>query len=212
MHDVEADVKLLKGLYERTEALAAKDGKLQRLKELLTGDLKGKKVLIFSTFKDTTRYLHRRLTEDAKWLKAADHPHIRRIDSGNHPDERGHIIAQFAPVASGRNDSPGDEIDILISTDVLSEGQNLQDCGALINYDLTWNPIRLVQRNGRIDRIGSPHAEIGIYNLFPEAELEALLHLIERLTSRLATLGRPGPAALLAVHRRPIPRSPGEPL
>ena len=187
-HDVEADVKLLKGLYERTEALAAKDGKLQRLKELLAGDLKGKKVLIFSTFKDTTRYLHRRLTEDAKWLNAAGNPHIRRIDSGNHPDERGHIIAQFAPVASGNNNSPGQEIDILISTDVLSEGQNLQDCGILINYDLTWNPIRLVQRNGRIDRIGSPHTEISIHNMFPEDELEELLHLIERLTNRISTI------------------------
>lgn len=187
-HDVEADVKLLKGLYERTEALVVKDGKLQRLKELLAGSLKGKKVLIFSTFKDTTRYLHRRLTEDAKWLKAAGKPHIRRIDSGNHPDERGHIIAQFAPVASGKNKSPGEEIDILISTDVLSEGQNLQDCGILINYDLTWNPIRLVQRNGRIDRIGSPHAEIAIHNMFPEDELEALLHLIERLTNRISTI------------------------
>jgi superfamily II DNA or RNA helicase/HKD family nuclease len=191
-HDVEADVKALRGLYERTEALAAKDGKLQRLKELLAGDLKGKKALIFSTFKDTTRYLHRRLTEDAQWLKKADSPHIRRIDSGNHPDERGHIIAQFAPIASGNNNSSGEEIDVLISTDVLSEGQNLQDCGILINYDLTWNPIRLVQRNGRIDRIGSPHAAIGIYNLFPEDELEALLHLVERLTNRISTIDDQG--------------------
>src|SRR6266436_4587976 len=122
------------------------------------------------------------------WLKAAGNPHIRRIDSGNHPEERGHIIAQFAPVASGNDNSPGEKIDILISTDVLSEGQNLQDCGTLINYDLTWNPIRLVQRNGRIDRIGSPHTEIGIYNMFPEEELEALLHLIERLTNRISTI------------------------
>ena len=187
-HDVEADVKLLKSLYERTESLAANDGKLERLKELLAGDLKGKKVLIFSTFKDTTRYLHRRLTGDAKFLKAAGNPHIRRIDSGNHPNERGHIIGQFAPVAAGLASPPEQQIDILISTDVLSEGQNLQDCGLIINYDLTWNPIRLVQRNGRIDRIGSPHAEIGIYNLFPEAELEALLHLIERLTDRISTI------------------------
>jgi superfamily II DNA or RNA helicase len=187
-HDVEADVKLLQGLYERTEALAAKEGKLTRLKELLAGDLKGQKVLIFSTFKDTTRYLHRRLTDDAAWSKAAGNPHIRRIDSGNDPHDRGNIIAQFAPVASGEGHSAGDGIDILISTDVLSEGQNLQDCGILINYDLTWNPIRLVQRNGRIDRIGSPHAEIGIYNLFPEDELEALLHLIERLTDRISTI------------------------
>ncbi len=187
-HDVEADVKLLKSLYERTEGLAANDGKLERLKELLAGDLKGKKVLIFSTFKDTTRYLHKRLTGDAKFLKAAGNPAIRRIDSGNHPNERGHIIAQFAPVASGLSGPPEQEINILISTDVLSEGQNLQDCGLIINYDLTWNPIRLVQRNGRIDRIGSPHTEIGIYNLFPEAELEALLHLIERLTDRISTI------------------------
>jgi len=187
-HDVEADVKLLKSLYDRTEALAAKDGKLERLIELLAGDLKGKKVLIFSTFKDTTRYLHRRLTEATKFLKAAGNPHIRRIDSGNHPDERGHIIAQFAPVASGKNPLPDPHIDILISTDVLSEGQNLQDCGIIINYDLTWNPIRLVQRNGRIDRIGSPHADISIYNLFPEEELEALLHLIERLNDRISTI------------------------
>src|SRR5438132_823893 len=187
-HDVEADVKLLKGLYERTEDLAAKDGKLQRLKELLAGDLNGKKVLIFSTVKDTTRYLHRRLTEDAKWLKQAGSPHIRRIDSGNHPDERGHIIGQFAPVASGQKNSAGEQIDILISTDVLSEGQNLQDCGILVNYDLTWNPIRLVQRSGRIDRIGSPHTDIAIHNLFPEDELEELLHLIERLTIRISTI------------------------
>ena len=79
------------------------------------------------------------------------------------------MLAQFAPIGSGNGDDGGDPIDILISTDVLSEGQNLQDCGVIINYDLTWNPIRLVQRNGRIDRIGSPHAEIGIYNMFPEA-------------------------------------------
>ena len=111
-------------------------------------DLKGKKVLIFSSFKDTTRYLHKRLTGDEEFVKKAGNPVIRRIDSGNHPHERGHILAQFAPVASGNDAPDGQKIDILISTDVLSEGQNLQDCGIIINYDLTWNPIRLVQRNG----------------------------------------------------------------
>jgi hypothetical protein len=95
---------------------------------------------------------------------------------------------------------------VLISTDVLSEGQNLQDCGTLINYDLTWNPIRLVQRNGRIDRLGSPHAEIAIYNMFPEDELESLLHLLERLSSRISTIDSFGllDASILgeAVHPR----------
>jgi hypothetical protein len=188
IHDVQADVESLKSLYERTAPLAAHDGKLACLKLLLAGELRSKKVLIFSSFKDTSRYLHRGLTEDARWNKAAGSPSIRRIDSGNHPDERGHILQQFAPLASGCADSAEQGIDILISTDVLSEGQNLQDCGVLINYDLTWNPIRLVQRNGRIDRIGSPHLQITIYNMFPEAELEALLHLIERLNSRIATI------------------------
>lgn len=192
IHDVDADVNTLKSLYDRTEAMVANDGKLERLKELLIGELKEKKVLIFSSFKDTTRYLHKRLTGDAVFLKEVGDPHIRRVDSGNHPDERGHIIAQFAPVASGKDAVPSAKIDILISTDVLSEGQNLQDCGILINYDLTWNPIRLVQRNGRIDRIGSPHSEIGIYNMFPEEELEALLHLIERLTERISTIDELG--------------------
>lgn len=190
---VEEDIALLKRLYEETEPLLAGDGKLERLKELLAGDLKGRKVLIFSSFKDTSRYVHRQLTSAScsTWRASAGNPHIRRIDSGNHPDERGHILGLFAPVASGR-DVEGQAIDILISTDVLSEGQNLQDCGVLINYDLTWNPIRLVQRNGRIDRIGSVHAEIGIYNMFPEEELEGLLHLIERLTSRISTIDELG--------------------
>jgi SNF2 family DNA or RNA helicase len=189
-HDVEADVKLLKGLYDRTESLAETDGKLEKLKNLLAGDLKGRKVLIFSSFKDTARYLHRRLTGEgcAAWRRSAGNPTIRKIDSGNHPDERGHILGLFAPVANERQAPDGEGIDVLISTDVLSEGQNLQDCGVLINYDLTWNPIRLVQRSGRIDRIGSPHPEIGIYNLFPEAELEDLLHLVERLTGRISMI------------------------
>lgn len=192
-HDVEQDISLLKRLYERTGPLLAGDGKLQRLKQLLAGELKGRKTLIFSSFKDTSRYIHRHLTSEAcsAWRASAGNPHIRRIDSGNHPEERGHILGRFAPIASGM-EADGPPIDILVSTDVLSEGQNLQDCGVLVNYDLTWNPIRLVQRNGRIDRIGSPHAKIGIYNMFPEKDLEELLHLIERLTSRISTIDELG--------------------
>jgi SNF2 family DNA or RNA helicase len=188
--DAEEDVRLLRNLYERTEPLARQDGKLTRLKELLATELKDKKVLIFSSFKDTSRYIHRELTADgcATWRASAGNPLIRRIDSGNHPEERGHILGLFAPVANGKEVPEAEQIDILISTDVLSEGQNLQDCGVIINYDLTWNPIRLVQRNGRIDRIGSTHTGIGIYNMFPEEELEALLHLIERLTNRISTI------------------------
>ena len=201
-------MRLLRNLFERTKPLAEQDGKLARLKELLATELKDRKVLIFSSYKDTSRYIHRELTGEgcSAWRKSAGDPTIRRIDSGNHPEERGHMLGLFAPVANGKEVPEAEQIDVLISTDVLSEGQNLQDCGVIINYDLTWNPIRLVQRNGRIDRIGSTHADIGIYNLFPEEELEALLHLIERLTSRILAIDSFGllDASILgeAVHPR----------
>jgi SNF2 family DNA or RNA helicase len=183
-------VDLLRDLYHRTADLAERDEKLESLKALLAGDLKGRKVLIFSTYKDTARYVERRLIgpECADWRKEAGAPRIRRLDSGNHPDERTAVLGLFAPVANKQEVANADGIDILISTDVLSEGQNLQDCGAIVNYDLTWNPIRLVQRNGRIDRLGSPHSEIDIYNMFPEDELEQLLHLVQRLTERISQI------------------------
>lgn len=144
----------------------------------------------------------------AAWRKKAGEPHIRRIDSGNHPEERAGILKLFAPAAQEADVPEGDEIDVLVSTDVLSEGQNLQDCGAIVNYDLTWNPIRLVQRNGRIDRTGSPHAEtwIDIFNMFPEDELESLLKLVEKLAGRIETIDSFGllDASILgeAVHPR----------
>ena len=99
--DVEEDVRVLRDLHARTEPLAANDGKLDRLKELLAGELKGRKVLIFSSFKDTTRYLHRRLTGDSAtaWLESAGRPVIRRIDSGNHPVRAG---ADARPVRPDR--------------------------------------------------------------------------------------------------------------
>lgn len=188
--DVERDIHRLRDLADQTEPLAQNDAKLERLKELLAGELKGRKVLIFTVFKDTARYVHAQLTADTStaWRVAAGNPHIRRIDSGNHPEERSAILRDFAPVASGHGQAPKHEIDILVSTDVLSEGQNLQDCGVLINYDLTWNPIRLVQRSGRIDRLGGVHEHIAIWNMFPEDELENLLRLIDRLSARIAQI------------------------
>ena len=92
------------------------------------------------------------------------------MDSGNHPDERIKIVQAFAPKANGKAEWAGTdkEIDILLSTDVLSEGQNLQDCGCLLNYDLHWNPTRMVQRAGRIDRIGTNFDVLWVYNMFPD--------------------------------------------
>ncbi|MEA3349883.1 MAG: helicase-related protein, partial [Chloroflexota bacterium] len=84
------------------------------------------------------------------------------------------------------------EIDVMVSTDVLSEGQNLQDCGYLLNYDLHWNPTRMVQRAGRIDRIGSDFDTLWVYNVFPEDELERLLGLVDRLNRKIQAIDQAG--------------------
>ncbi len=172
------------------------DAKLQQLKQLLQNELCGQKVLVFTYYKDTSRYLYRALTagENSDWRAAAGNPHIRRIDSSVKTPDRLRLIEAFAPEASGCPETKGtaQEIDLLIATDVLSEGQNLQDCGYLINYDLHWNPTRMVQRAGRIDRLGSSFSALSIFNLFPERELEELLGLVKSLTAKIDTINQTG--------------------
>ena len=174
----------------------AHDDKLQELKRLLGGALRGQKVLVFTYYKDTARYLFRELgTERGEsWRDSVGAPNIRRMDSGAAPKDRGRLIQAFSPRSNQKPELMGsaDEVDILISTDVLSEGQNLQDCGILINYDLHWNPTRMVQRAGRIDRIGSEFDIITIHNLFPEAGLERLLGLVQRLSVKIAQIDATG--------------------
>ena len=145
---VQHDVHVLTEVWAKVKDIDPRhDTKLNRLKTLLTGDLKGRKVLIFTYYKDTARYLYRQLGDpdnaDAKkFRKQAGGITVRRMDSGSHTDERVKIVQAFAPKANGKPEWAGSEreIDVLISTDVLSEGQNLQDCGYLLNYDLHWNP------------------------------------------------------------------------
>src|SRR5262249_39704951 len=114
--------------------------------------------------------------------------------SDAHPKDRLRIVQGFAPKANDKPEWVGTdkEIGILISTDVLSEGQNLQDCGYLINYDLHWNPTRMVQRAGRIDRIGTDFDTLWIYNMFPDEGLERLLRLVESLSEKIAAIDATG--------------------
>lgn len=196
-HKLEADLTIFNGMIARIELIrrhaqsgAAHDDKLEQLKRALhTAPLTGQKTLIFSYYAETASYLHEQLCSDQAWLAAAGHPRIALLTGRSDAAERKAVIQRFAPRA---NNTPQieDTVDILISTDVLSEGQNLQDAGALINYDLHWNPVRMIQRAGRIDRIGSPHATLLIYNCFPEDELEQLLGLVGRLQARIAAIGR----------------------
>ncbi len=119
---------------------------------------------------------------------------MARIDGDVAPHERAPRVARFAPRANDRPELAGSEheIDILVSTDVLSEGQNLQDCGVLVNYDLHWNPTRMVQRAGRIDRIGSAFDTLWIVNVFPEEGLERLLGLVQSLSRKLEQIDQAG--------------------
>jgi hypothetical protein len=151
-------------------------------------------VLLFTYYKDTARYLYRQLVEDETFMDAAGRPRIARMDGDVAPQDREPRVARFAPVANDRPELAGTEreIDVLVSTDVLSEGQNLQDCGQLVNYDLHWNPTRMVQRAGRIDRIGSAFETLWITNVFPEAGLERLLGLVERLNRKLEQIDQAG--------------------
>src|SRR5690606_954285 len=150
-----------------------------------------RKVLIFSYYADTVEwimeYLKDRLATDHRL--AAYRGQIAAVHGDESYDgvTRRQAIFGFAPRSSeappGRDE---DLYDILVITDVLSEGMNLQQAARIINYDLPWNPMRLVQRHGRIDRIGSPHSDVYITCIFPDRQLESLLALEERIRRKLA--------------------------
>jgi superfamily II DNA or RNA helicase len=186
-----------------------KDDKLQKLLALLGGDdvLHNQKVLIFSEFRNTARYL-------AEQLKAHDFANVEQVDSGRNVKNRELIIKRFAPYYNqadehkdllGRSelsyclDNP---IDVLVSTDVLSEGLNLQDACLIINYDLHWNPVRLMQRIGRVDRrlnsdieeqLDRPEhlkGKVYFWNFLPPKELEDLLHLKQKLDGKIMRINK----------------------
>ncbi len=191
-------LKKLQSILEGSRAEPRRDAKLERLKSLLE-ELPGEKVLVFTYYQDTARYLYEGLTRDREWQSRAgiSAKEIGLITGDTKPKERELLIRRFAPRAnalqapSGEGGQPGPSVlRVLLSTDVLSEGQNLQDARICINYDLHWNPVRMIQRAGRIDRMGSPHATIEICNFFPEEGLEELLGLVERLQRRIADIDR----------------------
>ena len=137
---------------------------------------KKEKVLIFSEYADTVKYLYRRLKDEIDNLSLVTSA-TKDVVS---------IIRRFAPTANGyklkENESP---IDVIVSTDVFSSGLNLQDCGIVVNYDLHWNPVLLIQRAGRVDRIGTEHDIIKIYNFLPHKKIEEKISLKERVSNRI---------------------------
>jgi len=145
---------------------------------LSPADAKGKR-LIFTQYADTAQYLYDNLNPNGQ------RDDIDVIYSGDKSRER--LVGRFAPKANPwfRFHSGETELSTVIATDVLSEGLNLQDCDKIINYDLHWNPVRLIQRFGRIDRIGSEHERIFAFNFLPETGIERELGLREKLRRRI---------------------------
>ncbi len=155
-----------------------KDAKLNALQELLTQTHPNDKVLVFTQFADTVQYLTDALSERGLTQIAAA--------TGSSADPTG-LAWRFSPVSNDKRGriKPQDELRVLISTDVLSEGQNLQDCAVVVNYDLPWAIIRLVQRAGRVDRIGQTAEDILCYSFLPAEGVERIINLRGRVRARL---------------------------
>jgi len=150
------------------------DAKLKTLKKRLI-ELKNKgKVLLFSFYADTIDYLYESLVADDNFYNQ-EKGRVAKLTGSFTQLRRKNVIDQFL----------NGNVDVLLSTDILSEGQNLQKAKIVINYDLHWNPVRMIQRAGRIDRIGSPYDKIFIYNFYPEKELESLLELVKILQGKI---------------------------
>jgi len=202
---IEHDIELLEKILKLVSPITAdKDAKLQTLKKRLAEKpLKGAKRLIFTQYADTAKYLSFNLNP------GGHDPEIEVIFSGDKSKEK--IVGRFAPKANPEYRFGKDEAELMtvIATDVLAEGLNLQDCDNIINYDLHWNPVRLIQRFGRIDRIGSEHQRVSGFNFMPETALEKNLGLHEKLDRRIQeihdTIGED--SQILDTHERLNPEA-----
>ena len=198
-HELKADMEIIDALLASMNKITpADDAKLQHLKSLILGKLAApinpgnKKILLFTAFADTADYLYANLAPD---LLAIQHLHSAKVTGGAAPKSTlkksydfQELLTLFSPRSKEKAvvlpNEPA-EIDLLIGTDCISEGQNLQDCDYLINYDIHWNPVHIIQRFGRIDRIGSTNASIQLVNYWPDISLDEYINLKERVESRM---------------------------
>jgi superfamily II DNA or RNA helicase len=198
-HELKVDLEIIDALLASMKKITpADDAKLQHLRSLILGKLAApinpgnKKILIFTAFADTADYLYANLAPD---LLAIQHLHSAKVTGGAAPKSTlkksydfQELLTLFSPRSKEKAvvlpNEPA-EIDLLIGTDCISEGQNLQDCDYLINYDIHWNPVRIIQRFGRIDRIGSTNASIQLVNYWPDISLDEYINLKERVESRM---------------------------
>ena len=197
--DLRRDRAILAQLRARAEQVTVeRDAKLIELRKVLAKKVdkpsrdkdghRNRKALVFTTFSDTARYLYDHLRGDPPWNESGIGIALVTGDgnsSTNGSSNLSDILSRFAPKSQQNYDLEG-EIDILVATDCLSEGQNLQDCDLVINYDIHWNPVALLQRLGRIDRLGSNNPRVHMTNFWPTENLERYLDLRNRVEARMA--------------------------
>jgi superfamily II DNA or RNA helicase len=198
-HDLNADLTIIGALLEEMQKITPKDdAKLQHLKQEIEKKLaapinpNNHKLLIFTAFADTANYLYTNIAPD---LLRNHQLHSAKVTGSDTPkstitgsyDFQG-LLTLFSPISKEKDaifPHEKQEIDLLIGTDCISEGQNLQDCDTVINYDIHWNPVRIIQRFGRVDRIGSKNAVIQLVNYWPDITLDEYINLRERVESRM---------------------------
>lgn len=199
--DLKLDKEKLEFLFTQAKEVdCLRDEKLADLKKVISNKIENpinennKKILIFTAFADTAKYLYENISQwifdnyglyTALVTGSGDNKTNLKAVRNTDIDE---ILTSFSPISKNRNiinPEMTEEIDILIGTDCISEGQNLQDCDYLVNYDIHWNPVRIIQRFGRVDRIGSKNKDIQLVNFWPNIELDEYINLKGRVENRM---------------------------
>lgn len=198
LEDLYYDKGILDRLYEDVLTILnnRRDAKLKELEAIISNKIMNKpynpgnrKVLIFSAFADTANYLYDSISEEC----SRHGVNVACVTGSGNPrstikglSEFNQVLSHFSPRSKMGQELPREQqIDVLIGTDCISEGQNLQDCDCVINYDIQWNPVVLIQRFGRVDRIGSKNQQIAMINFFPNVELNDYLQLEQRVKGKM---------------------------
>jgi superfamily II DNA or RNA helicase len=204
VQDLEDDREKLAELRDEAKAIGSeRDAKLMELKKIIHAKLKhplnpdNKKVVVFTAFADTAHYLYENLSG---WAEKEFGIYAAQVtgSGGNkttmpkvHATDLNAVLTNFSPISKERDKVYPEmeaEIDLLVATDCISEGQNLQDCDFLVNYDIHWNPVRIIQRFGRIDRLGSVNDKVQLVNFWPNLKLDEYINLQARVTGRMVLL------------------------
>ena len=201
LDDLESDKQIIAEIHNNAKRILDenRDQKLQDLMTIIEKKIKNtpyndgnRKIIVFTAFADTADYLYDKLSVYMRKLGiyTASVTGKRVLTNNKKVDsDFNSVLCAFSPISKMKKEIPEDEqIDLLIGTDCISEGQNLQDCDTVINFDIQWNPVSLIQRFGRIDRIGSKNTNIQMINFFPNMELNEYLGLEARVKGKMTTM------------------------